>query len=167
MEVPIKRVNRKYTKIKLLQTTKKEGEGCAWLGVCCQHSEDHKGGYGERIQKKEPLVRDKQEKSKIVWDRDEGNSDSKNKIINVSVSVDGNTIAPVAWHKKWCHKPALCVVDDVADRSRDEREFCGSSPSLLSVSFSCAWEQARRTRAWCEARWSRSCLHVNFSEFCG
>ena len=39
-------------------------------------------------------VRDKK-KSQIVCDRERGNSNSKNKTINASVKVDGNTIAPV------------------------------------------------------------------------
>ena len=102
----IKRVNRKYkhTKANLLQTNKKEAEWVArgWVGrpggVCCQNLEEQVFFLQRRVWRAETIqrttVRDKK-KSQIVCDRERGNSNSKNKTINASVRVDGNTIAPV------------------------------------------------------------------------
>ena len=56
-----------------------------------------------------------------VWDREKGNSDSKNKIIDAIVSVDGNTIAPVVWHKNSVTNPR-CVSSTTSLTEAEMRE---------------------------------------------
>ena len=90
----------------MLQTNKKEAEWVArgWVGrpggVCCQNLEEQVFFLQRRVWRAETIARTtardkKKEKSQIVCDQERGNSDSKNKTINTSVRVDGNTIAPV------------------------------------------------------------------------